>query len=421
MAYEKSVYDENFKTDIPTIKPDLISLGKCAACHQFIHRYSSVNHIDIIELLHTGCKYHGFKRNVPVESEEEESFANMHHVLLLSTLDETETKELCVQRINDYNVVSEQLKNENLVVSDNDSVVIFIYNSTKYRLDICYFGLSDHSFINIDYINNDFNALLDSNVLFLTYESSMLYINFNNEQPTIKTIDLSLNTRIIAMSGVMLVTSKQTGSPSVLQCEHLNQSIDNEISVCMDTLERLTNNTNAIFAVFDSILWLSANDETINVYSYLLNKGLCLVDAISIKSYLPGDENEYVFISFCHSACSKQAFLLYLQVGQNTADKNSFILVFDFKRLKIVSLLEMELTMNREPQLKVCPSRDGGKLLVQERFENRVIFYQIFSLLRSSFLLQRIVKRFIWNNFSKENILSSSLPKHLIKEVLDGF
>ena len=161
----------------------------------------------------------------------------------------------------------------------------------------------------------------------------------------------------------------------ILYCEHLDVPLCRELLVTKEILDKLILSEIAIFSVFRSIIWLAANNEDINIYSYTPHNDLCLLDTIEVKSYIHGDTHALSFVSFCSSDCSMQAFLLYIQDGHedDIEDKNSFVFVFDLKTLKIVSILEMELTMNRHPQLKMYPSRDGSKLFVQERFENRVI------------------------------------------------
>ena len=71
---------------------------------------------------------------------------------------------------------------------------------------------------------------------------------------------------------------------------------------------------------------------------------------------------------------NKTHFFLRFQVS-------SFILVLDVQRGVCSSVLEMEMTVNRTPDLGMYPLRDGSRLFVQEIFENRTIFFQSFTLL----------------------------------------
>ena len=422
------------------LKPQHVSLGKCAACHQFTHLYSSVNHSDIVDLLRVGCTYNGFK-NIASESPEEEGFVTMHHVLLLSTLDGSEIKELCVQRTNDYTIdTTIQLKEENFVVSDHDSVVILVSKPLDNLVDAFYFGKHTQARLELDVADDvECDVRLERNVLFMRFDELefMLVVCFSGDESYARRINFHPSTDILTVSSIMLVTNDsspcsagedQDSHDERLHIEHIDTAVNRDMSVTSETKNRLIHSKIVIFSVFHNVIWLSITNMNIQVYSYSRSKDLNLLDSFEVKSCFDSsnDNDVFVFVSFTLSTCSMQGFLLYIRNTNsdgvyNNNDKISLILVMDLRSLKIVGVLEMELTLNRDPQLKMFPSRDGSKLFVQERFENRVIFYQVFSLTSTDLSLSSIVKRYLWKNFQKTDVINAGLPSRLSEEVLLGF
>ena len=123
---------------VPVLKPDHVSLGKCVIGHQFIRKFGTINDAAVVNMLRDGCKFIGFKKII-IETSEEEGFVNMHHVLLLRSVDDDFSKEVCVRRVNGLTIRMDNLKIKNEVVTDSYTVTLFIYNRENF-IDVFFFG-----------------------------------------------------------------------------------------------------------------------------------------------------------------------------------------------------------------------------------------------------------------------------------------
>ena len=132
-----------------------------------------------------------------------------------------------------------------------------------------------------------------------------------------------------------------------------------------------------IVSANNKIIWLSVDNDEIFIYTFSRNHELLLLKSVKMNSIFHNGGN-FEFTSYCYCRYTNQVFLLY--VTDITNNRNSLIIVINLKKLKILSILEMECTGNRKPVLVMHPSRTGDKLFVQETFENKVIFYQVFTL-----------------------------------------
>ena len=369
---------------VTVVKPDHVSLGQCVVHQEFIRKYSSIKDIDILNLLHDGYLYNGFK-DLLIESSEQEGFANMHHILMLSSLDKLITKEVCVRRANNIHVNMSTLKTKREVLTDINSVVIIIPDK-EVSLYFYYFTKQKKSSFQLDYPGDNFKASLTSDVLTLEFGTHILVLNFRNESPKMKRVDINPDIDILTTSMELLVTSKKSNNLAQLCCDYLHNNMVNDVLVSSEILMELS--SSKIITVFaEKIFWICANDHNLSVYALDQHNDLTVQHTVDIRSFFP-KADFFTFIDLCYCSTTMQCFLLYLkELNENVS---SFITVFDVNKLQVTSLLEMEMTLNRTPDLVMYPLRDGSRLFVQEIFENRVIFYQVFTLLPVDHMLQNL-------------------------------
>ena len=401
---------------IPVLRPDHVSLGKCVTSHQFIRKYGTINDIEIVNMLRDGCHFRGFKK-IKIESNEEEGFANMHHVLQLSSKDLDFYKEVCVQRVNRLTVDIANLTSNNQVVTDSRSAVIFAFNNKEF-IDIFYFGKKHLRYFKMNYPTEDFRVYLTSHILYIPSENKLSVINFGNDIPFLKHMNFVQRPYIIALSAVMFVSyNEHYDQTPVLRYDKLDEhSSFCQLIISESTLNSLKVSETMVVSTGNDIIWLASNNDESYIYKFCNGKELLLVKTIEMKSCFPAAVN-FEFQKFCYCGCTRQAFLLYIKNCEY--NPNSFIVVVDLKKFKVLSILEMELTLNRKPLLIMCPSWDGTKLFVQETFESKVVFYQVFTLLPSELTLQSITKRCIHKMFSESTIQRANIPKYLKTELLN--
>lgn len=417
MSYDiKSRLNISNEDSIPVLKPDHVSLGKCVTCHQLVRKYATIKDLAVVNLLRDGGKFHGFKKMM-IESSEEEGFANMHHVILLSSPDDVR-KEVCVRRGNNLEVDVAKIKEENDAVTDTNSLVLITYNSEKY-LDLFHLANKKIKHYKMMIPSENFKVYLTYQVLYIIFRDQMLMLNFTFEKVVTRTYDMSSENKIISLSSKMLATWQRLNGMPTLCCDFLEeeQSV-RPIIVSPDTLFDLMGSKTLIIPGNANILWLSAGSSKCSIYVFTKSKELVFCKAICLDSFYP-EANKFLFERSCYCASTQQVFLLYIKDDGKNA--SSFIIIIDLLTLKVTSILEMELTLNRKPHLLMYPSRDGSKLFVQETFENRVIFFQVFSLIPSGFTLTNITKQYIWKTFSEEEIQHANIPQNLIKQLLLGY
>jgi len=129
--------------------------------------------------------------------------------------------------------------------------------------------------------------------------------------------------------------------------------------------------------------------------------------------------SEFAYKTCCYCRSTQQVYIVYAKKCNN--DWSSCVIVIDLDTLGVSCILELELTVNRYPQIDIHISPSGYKLFIQETFENKVIFYQVFKMLPKALSLENIAKQYIWENLPKDFPKLQYLPKHLKLELRNGF
>lgn len=372
------------KVKVPYIKPDHVSLGQCVVHQEFTRKYASIKDADIHSLLHDGYKFNGFKE-IMIESSEQEGFANMHHILLLTSTEGDISKELCLRRGNKIDVDVSKLKEEREILTDINTVVVMMPDKEA-SLHFYFFGYEKKNLTyQMEYPKSDFNASLISDVLTLEFECNIQVINFRGDAPTIHYVDKKPD-EVLATSMEMIVSSKKADELPQLFCDYLHETRLETLLVTHDILCEFTE-SKIITIPHNNVTWICANHEKITVYNVDKDNSLTLNHTTCIKTFFP-DADLFTFVDLCFCNTTLQCFVLYLKEFGD--DVSSFIVVLDTKKLEVTSILEMEMTMNRTPELVMYPLRDGTRLFVQEFFGNRVIFYQSFTLLPVDHMMQNL-------------------------------
>ena len=372
-------------TRIPIVKPDHVSLGQCVVHQEFIRKYSSIKDSDILNLLHDGFIYNGFK-DLLIESSEQEGFANMHHILLLSSSDNLVTKELCLRRKNNISVDISKLKVGSEIITDIHSAVVILPDKEA-SLYFYYFGKDKKNlYFQMDYPKDNFIATLISDVLTLDFGSHITVVNYRDSSPVIKNVDVSPDMQVLSTALEYMVSYKKSDECPQLYCANLHSDKVDSVLVSADLLNDLSE-SKMISVSVGPLYWICADHESVRVFERNEENGLKVQHCTDIQSFYP-KADLFTFVDLCYCCTTMQCFLLYLkEVGD---DISSFIVVLDVNKLEVTSVLEMEMTLNRTPDLLMYPLRDGSKLFVQEIFENRVIFYQAFTLLPVDHMLQNL-------------------------------
>jgi len=403
---------------IPIIQPDHVSLGKCATCQEFKRRYSSIQDIEIINILRDGCKHLGFKKLI-IESMEEEGFANMHHVIRIATLDESVVKEICIQRQTDINLKKDQIKETSAILTDTNSIVIVNYNKDNY-FDLFFFSRHIFKKFSMDYIDENIFIVLREDKLYFIYGAYIKVINFSEDHVVTKMIEMNGGKYIAALSSEMLLYSVTKDGKSILFCDNLQES--QEVAQVHVPYSSIFDDEFYlplyILSYRNNIYWIILQDEQFSLYYLNKSNELNLVKTIVLSDLFGSAYTSFSFESCYYNRSTKQVFMMYHAEQQNETTR--YILVYDMRSLSFACILEMELTLKRDPSFKMCPSRDGSKLFVQETFENKVMFYQVFTLMPTELLLENITAMYIRTNLSEEHIKSANLPRYLKEDLLGG-
>ena len=396
---------------IPVLRPDNVSLAKCVTCHQFIRKYASFSDIEVMSMLKDGCTFKGFKKII-IESLEEEGFVNMHHVLILSLKDENYIKkEVCTQKVNNLLVKTEDLKKGCVVVTDIGSVVVIMQDNLE-TLKVFFFSKQSMKMMCQHFELEEFYAYLVSDILYLYNSNVVVILNFRS----MKTFTNTSNKKSL-MSCELFVTKCEEQLSHYFNCYYLHANL-NSICVFEDSIDDICHLPTVVVKVGNQLLLVSAGNKLINIRKISNKRKFLIIKSFSLES-IDHDNCEFKIESICYCSCTSQVFALYFK--QTVEGTTSLIVVVDLLLMKISSLLEMELTLNRKPSFTIYPSKDGRKMFVQETFENKVIFYQVFTLLPSGLSLQNIVKLYIRNTFSEDTVKNMSLPRSLQEDLLDGY
>lgn len=412
---------------VAVIIPDHISLGKCVTCHNFVRKYASINDIEIHDMLCGGvCRFHGFKK-IRVESSEEEGFAHMHFVLLLSSNESNDlTREVCVRRISTLNLKFESSvctePNMSEAITDSSCCVVILCERKTKTIRLFHFNRNIMRKFTMEYEQEvEMEFVLMADILYIQKGADLLFINFGLDQPFMRTIKILPNQELMLCSTEMVVLiQKDIDEKRALICDTLQKDATQKLLIPPDEiLNEFIESNVTVLRIQNKFIWIVCGCSHVSLYTTSLCLDKPIVCAkVSLNSLFPESE-QFIFSRSCYCASTNQAFLLYTRTVNGMT--NSTVLVLDMHSLSVTALLQLQLTVNRTPQIVMHASRSGHKLFVQETFENKVIFYQVFKLLPAHLRLQNIVKQFIWQTISEGSIDSMKLPKHLKDELRDGF
>ena len=414
---------------IPVIRPDHVSLGKCVISRHFVRKYSSINDVEIHNLLKDGCMFKGYKK-VKSESPEEEAFANMHFVLLLSNYDDTIHKQLCIRRMMSLKIHMDRFEGTKTEVLTSSTVSSLIINIDKKSEEISIFHFRKRMMKSIviplmeSQQERHWKFELVSDVLYI--ENDCLYfVNFNPDEPFYRKINLEPNENALVYSNEVVVISNKDASkitspePPTVLCDMLRQNHEQrQIVLTHELLELLLNSISSIHYVNGKFVWLIYYGPLIDIYVSRIQDGLVKVGTLNTLELFPNCQLS-VFKTTCYSSSTNQVYIVYYKTS--LGNMSSSIVCLDLKSHSISYILDLEFTSDRRPEIVMQLSSSGHKLFVQETFEEKLIFYQVFKLPPARLTLQNITKSFIWQNLSEEILLSSFIPKILREELLEGF
>jgi len=208
---------------VPILRPDHVSIGKCVSSGHVVRKYSSIHDIDIVNMLKDGCIFKGFKK-VPMESAEEEGFANMHFVLLLSNQDETIHKEVCVRRLSKvrFRVDLVEAKNEVLTCTNSAVIITFDKKNRKSFYYHFYGTMMKRLELPIDQDFGSWKFALIANVLFIEKED-LFFINFNPPNPIFREVTMLENEVALVYTNEMiaLVDEHSKSVMTQMKCDML--------------------------------------------------------------------------------------------------------------------------------------------------------------------------------------------------------
>lgn len=411
-------YDGN---QVAVLTPNHISLGKCVTCHSFIRKYASINDIEIRNMLRDGCQFKGFKK-IKVESPEEEGFANMHFVLMLSNDDVS--KEVCVRRDGRLNLkINNATETVCEAVTDSTSCVVIVSNNSNRNIEFYHFRRNViRKFTMREDNSADLKFVLMSDILYIERDSNLYFINFGVQEPFQRLIKVSSDQEILLCSS-NLVILLQSGfdEQQTLICDTLQRDPIHKLLIPPeDVMEEFIESKLTVLRIRNKFVWLVCSTKKVSLYvtPLSLDGELSLVASIPLVDLFPQSSN-FFFNTASYCSSNNHVFLMYTrQVERKTC---STILMIDLHSHRVTSLLELQLTCNRKPHVVMHASRSGHKLFVQETFDNKVIFFQVFRLLPGDLKLQNIVKQFVLESMSEEAIGNQYLPKHLLEQLDDGF
>lgn len=429
MINEMSVYSVTKQIEydgkkVAVLTPDNISLGKCVTCHSFIRKYASINDIEIRNMLRDGCQFKGFKK-IRVDSPEEEGFVNMHFVLMLSSDDIN--KEVCVRRTSrlSLRLDSNTAICSEAVTDSSSSCLVIIADKCNKNIELYHFNRNTMKTFTMENYSEELKFVLMSDILYIERGTDLYFVNFGVQEPFQRKIEVSSGQEVLLCSSRLVVLLQITSDEKqILVCDTLQKNPINKLlippeEVMVEFLEcKLT-----VLRVRNKFLWLVCGSSKVSLYTTSLS--LDLDDDLSLSASIPlislfPQSTQFVFNTASYCASTNHVFLMYTR-HMDDGLTNSNILVLDLQSLCVTSLLELQLTCNRKPDVIMHASKSGHKLFVQETLDNEEIFFQVFKLLPSDLKLQNIIKQFIWEAMSDETLENMDIPKHLRDELEDGF
>ena len=429
MSYTVKARIEYQGESIPVIRPDHVSLGKCVISRHFVRKYSSINDLEIQNLLKDGCLFKGYKK-VKSESAEEEAFANMHFVLLLSNLDDTIHKQVCIRRMMTIQIHMDRfegIKTEVLTSSTVSSVIINIDKKNE-QISIFHFKKKIMKTIILPLMNSRqqgrWKFELVSDVLYID-NKNLHFVNFNYSEPFYRKIKLGLKEDALVYSNEVVVILNKDPSlisspePPIILCDMLRQETEQrQIVITHEILNLLLDNISSIHYVNGKFVWLIYYGPLIHIFVSKIIDGLVKVATINTLDLFINCQLS-VFKTACYSSSTNQLYIVYYKTC--LGEMSSSIVCLDLRSHLISYILDLELTSERRPEIIMQLSSSGHKLFVQETFEETLIFYQVFKLPPARLTLQNITKQYIWENLSEEILLSTFIPKYLREELIEGF
>lgn len=414
---------------IPVLGPDHVSLGKCVISRHFVRKYSSINDLEIQNLLKDGCLFKGYKK-VKSESAEEEAFANMHFVLLLSNLDDTIHKQVCIRRMMTIQIHMDRfegIKTEVLTSSTVSSVIINIDKKNE-QISIFHFKKKTMKTIILPLMENQHERQwkfeLVSDVLYID-NKNLHFVNFNYSEPYYRKINLGSNEDALVYSNeVVVILNKDPAlaispEPPIILCDMLRrQTEQRQIVITYEILSLFLNNFSSVHYVNGKFVWIIYYGPLIHIYVSKIIDGFVNVGTINTLELFSNCQQSF-FKTACYSSSTNQLYIVYYKT--NLGDMSSSIVCLDLNSHLISYILDLQYTSERRPEIIMQLSQSGHKLFVQETFEEKLIFYQVFRLPPARLTLQNITKQYIWENLSEELLLNTQLPKSLQDELVVGF
>ena len=266
---------------------------------------------------------------------------------------------------------------------------------------------------------------LVSDVLYID-NSELQFVNFNTEVPFYRKIHLDSDQIALFYSNEMvaLAQKNQLNSESpewpTIKCDMLRENIHHkQIVLENNILTLLLESTISVLHINNKFLWLVFHGSEIKVFntSGFVNDLIEIATLNVLDLFVNCDSASYKGVCYCRN--TQQAYIVYARTNHD--EVSSSIVGLDLQTLKISCVLDLELTLNRRPEIKIHVSPIGHKLFVQETFDDKLIFFQVFKLLPADLKLQNITKQYIWDNLSEDILHNRFLPKDLKAELEAGF
>ena len=411
------------KKQVPVISPDHISLGQCATTFHFSRKYATIKDQEVIDILGGDCDFLGFKK-INIQSLEEELFANMHHLLEIRSKFDKKIKELCIMRQNEVDVQPPHIGKSNcrnFAVADINSIVVI--KMSHLNIELFFFNKRTLKKFSMPYDDDYGIARMCGDKLYLVNINRIKLVNFEDREPFVKVLpSYTSEMSIVCMANEMVVMYQKVEDNKALLYSDLKEASELKLlQVENELIDSLINESNkfVICTSYDRMFWVIMENESFSFYKFIAaKKEVEFIKRFDMKIFFPNATGFTCNNSIYHRS-TRQLFLLYeVEEGDYPT---CFVLVFDMISFNVSSLMKMELTLKKNQEFKICCSRDGTKLFVQVTFENKVIFYQVFSLLPQGLSLLNIVTCYLRKNMHEDFIIGANLPKVLKEEVLEGF
>ena len=421
MAYAIKGQLEYQGQKVPILRPDHVSIGKCVSSVRVVRKYSSIHDIDIVNLLKDGCIFKGFKK-VPMESAEEEGFANMHFVLLLSNLDETIHKEVCVRRLSKVRFRVDLVEAKNEVLTCINSAVIITFDKKNKKSFYYHFYGTEMKKIElpVDQDIGSWKFVLISNVLFIE-KDELFFINFNPPKPVFREVSMvEKEVALVYTNEMIALVNESSKSPmTTMKCDMLMEDYSYTMLLVSERILNILLNC-VIFVIKknNGFIWFGYTPSCFHTLQAPVEGDLEITYTIQLQDMFPLC-SAFAYKTSCYCRSTQQVYIVYAK--KCIDDWSSCVIVVDLDTLGVSCILELELTVNRYPQIDMHISPSGYKLFVQETFEEKVIFYQVFKMLPKGLTLENIAKQYIWENVEEDFPKLQFLPKHLKMELRDGF